>query len=199
MFEERSIDARVSVNLKTCKSGCMSTVARPSIGPSQKKIRVDKPEISIIIGMAGECQRITDQNRWTTVRTGIVKAQFPCIFSGVIETPWYTGDCRASSCLSCSATLSKQFPRFHSNYTANVVFLDTACTLSSSIITMKLGKCARAAKLPIFVTEKVHVGIERNRAIPTKWRTGGSLGCVGGSRHTSMVIAISGPQRKPWK
>ena len=40
----------------------------------------------------------------------------------VIETPWYTGECRATSCLSCSATLSKQFPRFHSNYTANVVF-----------------------------------------------------------------------------
>ena len=28
--------------------------------------------------------------------------------------------------------------------------------------------------VPIFVTEKVHVGIERNRAIPTKWRTGSS-------------------------
>ena len=51
-----------------------------------------------------------------------VKAQFPCIFARVIETPWYTGDWRATSCLSCSATLSKQFPRFHSNYTANVVF-----------------------------------------------------------------------------
>ena len=37
--------------------------------------------------------------------------------------------------------------------------------------------------LPIFVTEKVHVGIERNRAIPTKWRTGSSRRCVGGSRH----------------
>ena len=37
--------------------------------------------------------------------------------------------------------------------------------------------------VPIFVTEKVHVGIERNRAIPTKWRTGSSRRCVGGSRH----------------
>ena len=44
------------------------------------------------------------------------------MFARVIETPWYTGECRATSCLSCSATLSKQFPRFHSNYTANVVF-----------------------------------------------------------------------------
>ena len=52
----------------------MSTVARPSMGPSQKKIRVDKPEMSIIIGMAGECQRITDQNQWTTVRTGDSKS-----------------------------------------------------------------------------------------------------------------------------
>ena len=63
------------------------------------------------------------QNRWVTVRTGdIVKAQFPCIFAGVIETPWCTGKCRATSCLSCTSTLSKLFPRFHSNYTANVVF-----------------------------------------------------------------------------
>ena len=37
--------------------------------------------------------------------------------------------------------------------------------------------------VPIFVTEKVHVGIERNRAIPTKWRTGSSRRRVGGSRH----------------
>ena len=79
--------------------------------------------MSLIIGMAGECQQIKDQNQWTTVRTkDIVKAHFPCIFAWVIETPWYTGECRATSCLSCSATLSKQFPHFHSNYTANVVF-----------------------------------------------------------------------------
>ena len=37
--------------------------------------------------------------------------------------------------------------------------------------------------VPIFVTEKVHLGGERNRAIPTKWRTGSSRSCVGGSRH----------------
>ena len=78
--------------------------------------------MSIIISMAGECQRITDQNQWTSVRTGDSKS--PCIFARVIETPWpwYAGNCRATSCLSCSAALSKQFPRVHSNYTANVVF-----------------------------------------------------------------------------
>ena len=53
VWKKRAIEARVLVNLKTCYSGCMSTLARPSIGPSQKKIRVDKPEMSIIIGMAG--------------------------------------------------------------------------------------------------------------------------------------------------
>ena len=90
---------------------------------SKKKIRVSKTEMSIIIGMAGECQQITDQNQRTTVRTGnIVNAQFPCILARVIETSWYTGECRATSYMSCSATLSKQFPCFHSNYTANVVF-----------------------------------------------------------------------------
>ena len=70
-------------------------------------------------------RRMPTDNRSESVdyvrTTGTVKAQFPCIFARVIETPWYTGECRAS-CLSCSATLSKQFPRFHSNYTANVVF-----------------------------------------------------------------------------
>ena len=81
------------------------------------------PYSTVIIGLAGECQQITDQNQWTTIRTGdIVWAHFPCIFARVIETPWYTGECCATSCLSCSATLSNQFPRFHSNYTANVVF-----------------------------------------------------------------------------
>ena len=54
-----------------------------------------------------------------------------------------------------------------------------------------LTRSERAQELPtvpIFVTEKVHVGIERNRAIPTKWRTGSSRRCVGGSRH--MVDSI---------
>ena len=37
VWKKRAIDARVSVNLKTCYSGCMSTVARPSQGHSQKK------------------------------------------------------------------------------------------------------------------------------------------------------------------
>ena len=76
--------------------------------------------------MAGECQQITDQNQWSTVRTGdIVKAQFPCIFASVIEIPWYTRECRATSCFSCSATLGKQYPRFHSNYKANRRFPGT--------------------------------------------------------------------------
>ena len=183
-----AIDARsrVSVNLKTCYSGCMSTVARPSKRPSQKKIRVNKTEMSIIIGMAGECQQIKDQNQWTTVRTeDIVKVHFPCIFAWVIETPWYTGECRATSCLSCSATLSKQFPHFHSNYTANVVFqgqLRHARFFHPSSRTSS--ECVQELPtLPIFLTEKVHVGIERNRAIPTKWRTGSSCRCVGSSRH----------------
>ena len=116
--KKRAMDARVS-----CCSGCMSTAARASKGPSQRKtIRVNKPEKSIIIGMAIENQQIADQNQWTTVRTGdVAKVQFPC-FAKVIETTWYTGECRATSCLSCSATLSKQFLRFHSNYTAKVVF-----------------------------------------------------------------------------
>ena len=50
----------------------MSTVARPSKDTlKKKKIRVNKTEMSIIIGIAGECQQmITDQNQWT-VRTGI--------------------------------------------------------------------------------------------------------------------------------
>ena len=77
----------------------------------------------------------------------MVKAQFPCIFARVIETPWYTGDCRATSCLFWSATLSKQFPRFHSNYRTQPTSSsrDKTCTLSSSIITNKLGTCARAS------------------------------------------------------
>ena len=48
--------------------------------------------------------------------------------------------------------------------------------------------------VPIFVTEKVHVGIERNRAIPTKWRTGSSRRCVGGSRH---MVDWGEPQASP--
>ena len=35
--KKRAIDARVSVNLKTCYSGCMSTVARPSQRTLSKK------------------------------------------------------------------------------------------------------------------------------------------------------------------
>ena len=38
--------------------------------------------------------------------------------------------------------------------------------------------------------KKVPVGIERNRAIPTKWQTGSGRRCVGGSRH--MVDWIIG-------
>ena len=79
--------------------------------------------MSIIIGMAGEWERMTDQNQWTTVRTGYSKSS---VFLHLRQSYWntlvLTGDCRATSCLSCSATLSKQFPRFHSNYIANVVF-----------------------------------------------------------------------------
>ena len=90
----------------------MSTVARPSKGPSQKKKFVCTKRKCPFIGMAGR----------RGGGGGRVKAQFPCIFAGDLETPWYIGECRATSCLSCCSTLSKQFPRFHSNYTANVVF-----------------------------------------------------------------------------
>ena len=54
--------------------------------------------------------------------------------------------------------------------------------------------------LPIFVTDDSDVGdvaivgIERNRAIPTKWRIGSSRGCVGGSRH---VVDWGEPRRAP--
>ena len=117
----------------------MSTVARPSgsKGPSQKKkIRVNKTEMSIIIGMAGR-----------RGGGGRVKAQFPCIFAGDLETPWYIGECRATSCLSCSSTLSKQFPRFDSTAITQPTSSsrDKTCTLSSSVITNKLGTCARAS------------------------------------------------------
>ena len=113
-----------------------------------------------------------------------VKAQFPCIFARDLETPWYIGECRATSCLSCSSTLSKQFPRFHSNYTANVVFQgqDMARFLHLSSRTSS-ERAQELPTVPIFVTEIVHLGSERNRAIPTKWRTGSSRRCVGGSRH----------------
>ena len=81
--------------------------------PFKKKIRVNKTEKSIIIGIAGECQQmITDQNQWT-IRTGdilVVKAHFPtCIFAGVIETPWYAAGnvVPPAVCLALAATLSK--------------------------------------------------------------------------------------------
>ena len=82
--------------------------------PLKKKIRVNKTEMSILIGMAGR--------RGGGGGGGRVKAQFPCVFARDLETPWYIGECRATSCLSCCSTLSKQFPRFHSNYTVTVVF-----------------------------------------------------------------------------
>ena len=111
--KKRAIDARVSVNLKNViVATCQQWQYHPK-DPLKKKVRVNKTEKSIIIGMAGR-------------RGGgggdRVKAQFPCVFARDLETPWYIGECRATSCLSCSSTLSKQFLRFHSNYTANVVF-----------------------------------------------------------------------------
>ena len=146
--------------------------------------------MSIIIGMAGECQQITDQNQWTTVRTeDMVKAHFPCIFARVIETPWYTGgmSCHQLFVLLChSATLSKQSrgQHFHSNYThPTSSSRDKTCTLSLSIITKSSERAQDFPTVPIFVTEKVHVGIERNRATPTKLRTGSSRRCPGGSWH----------------
>ena len=117
--KKRAMDARVSVNLKTCYSGCMSTVARASKRLSQKKIPLNKTEMSIIIGMAGECQQITDQNQWTTVRTGdIEKAQF---ISSSLELLKHTGtpgtvvppDVCLAPPLSASSSRS---------YTADVVF-----------------------------------------------------------------------------
>ena len=87
--------------------------------------------------------------------------------------------------VSCSSTLSKQFPRFHSNYTysqrrlpgtRHARFLHLSSRTSSE-------RAQELPTVPIFVTEKVHLGSERNRAIPTKWRTGSSRRCVGGSRH----------------
>ena len=132
--------------------------------------------------MAGECQQITDRNQWTTVRTGMLS--FPASSLELLKHPaaWYTGECRATSCLSCSATLSK-FPRFHSNYTANVVFQGQ----DMHAFFIHHHKQARNERKSFrryrSVTENVHVGIERNRAIPTKWRTGSSRRCVGGSRH----------------
>ena len=54
--------------------------------------------------------------------------------------------------------------------------------------------------VPIFVTEKVHVGIERNRAIPTKWRTCSSCRCVDSSRHMVDCKCIFGePIKEPRK
>ena len=142
--------------------------------------------MSIIIGMAGECQQIKDQNQWTTVRTeDIVKAHFPCIFAWVIETPWYTGECRATSCLSCSSCHSQQAvpalpQQLHSQRrlpgTRHARFLHPSSQTRSE-------RARKLPTVPIFLTEKVHVGIERNRATPTKWRTGSSCRCMGGSRH----------------
>ena len=135
----------------------------------------------IIIGMAGDCQQITDQNQWTTLRTGDSKSSVSLrIFGRTIETAWCTGECGATSCLSCSATLSWQFPRFLGNYTANVVFQGQDM---HAFFIHHHGQARNVQELltvPIFVTEKVHVGIERNRAIPTKWPTGSSRRWVGG-------------------
>ena len=155
-----------------------------------KKIRVNKTEMSII-GMAGECQQMItdlDQNQWTTIRTGdilVVKAHFPCIFARIIEIPWYSRECRATSCLSCSNCHSQQAvpalpQQLHSQRRLSgkrhARFLHPSSRTSSE-------RVQELPTVPIFVTEKVHAGIEKNRAIPTKWRTGSGRRCVGGSGH----------------
>ena len=61
------------------------------------------------------------------------------------EQDWKTGKFSgATGRLSCSATLSKQFPRFHSNYTANAVFQGQD-QHAFFIITNKPGTCAGAS------------------------------------------------------
>ena len=178
------------MNLKTCYSGCMPTVARPSIAPSHKKIRVDKPELSIIIGMAGERQRITDQNQlqWATVRRGDSKSSVSLHLrksnSNTLVSLHRGLSCHQLFVLLChSQQAVPALPQqLHGQRrlpgTRHARFLHPSSRTSSE-------RVQELPTLPIggFVTEKVHVGIERNRAIPTKWRTGSSRRCVGGSRH----------------
>ena len=55
-------------------------------------------------------------------------------------------------------------------------FRDKTWTLSSCHTSSRTSseRAQELPTLPIFVTEKVHVSIERNRTKPTKWRTGSS-------------------------
>ena len=149
-------------------------MARPSKGTSQKKIV--QTNWNVHYHWHGRRMPTDDNRSELVVRTGdIVKAHFPCIFAGVIETPWYSRECHATSCLSCSSCHSRQAAvvpalpqqlhsqRRHSG-TRHARFLHPASWTSSE-------RAQELPTVPIFVTEKVHVGIERNRAVPTKWRT----------------------------
>ena len=111
--------------------------------------------------------------------------EFPCIFARVIlgNTLVHRGmSCHQLFVLLChSQQAVPALPQqLHSQRrlpgTRHARFLHPSSQTSSE-------RAQELPTVPIFVTEKVHVGIERNRAIPTKWRTGSSRRCVGGSRH----------------
>ena len=139
--------------------------------------------MSIIIGMAGECQLITDQNQWTTVRTGDSKSSVSLhprksywntlVHSGLSCHQLFVLLCHSQQAVSVLPQQLHSQRRLRG--TRHAAFLHPSSRTSSEHV-------QELPWLLIFVSEKVHVGIERNRAIPTKWWTGSSRRCLGDSR-----------------
>ena len=179
----------------------MSTVARPSKGPSQKKILVNKTEMSIIIGVAEECQQITDQNQWTTVRTGDkVKAQFPCIFAGLLKHPGTQGNvvppavCLALPLSASSSRVSTATTQPMSSSKDKTRTFSSSSSRKNSESSQELSGRYRSSWL-----KKYMWVLRGNGAIPTKWRTGSSRRCVGGSRHIVDWSSHDSCRAVPWK
>ena len=146
--------------------------------------------------MAGERQRITDQNQWATVKTGDSKSSVSLhLRKSNSNTLVHRGlSCHQLFVLLChSQQAVPALPQqLHGQRrlpgTRHARFLHPSSRTSSE-------RVQELPTLPVFATEKVHVGIERNRALPTKWRTGSSRRCVGGSRH----MVDSALQSLTWK
>ena len=131
---------------KSTVAACQQWQNHPK-NPLKKKIRVNKTEMSAILGMAVECQQKTDENQWTTVRSrGKSSASLHHNSLELLKHPGTQGTVVPAPAVCLALTLAASSSHASTATTQPTSSSrDKTCTLSSSIITNKLGTCERAS------------------------------------------------------